>query len=422
VTLRLDPQLWMTDAKTSRLFDALCAGGADVRFVGGCVRDAVLGRAVNDIDVGTPEAPPEVVERLDAAGIKVVPTGIDHGTVTAVVQHTPFEITSLRRDVETDGRRAVVAYTTDWSEDAARRDFTMNAMSCRPDGTLFDYFGGHEDVAAGRVRFVGDPDTRIREDMLRILRFYRFHAHYGSAEPDAAARAACRDLAYLLPRLSAERVRNETLRILAAPAPHAVLRIMRADGVLDHYFPEEHEFDTLGNLVELEAALAEPDPLRRLAAALGREADPATIAERFKLSRAQRARLVAMIANRDRFTPTDDPRRLRRSFYSHGAEAWADAALLWWAGRGGQDTAALAAILDAARAWTPKRLPVAGADAKALGLNAGPRLGDALREVEAWWVDQDFRPGRDALLEKLRAVVAAQGAETGTTGEGTEEP
>lgn len=416
MTSRLDPQPWMADEKTARVFAALSAGGADVRFVGGCVRDAVLGRPVNDIDVGTPEAPPKVVERLGAAGIKVVPTGIDHGTVTAVVAHTPFEITSLRRDVETDGRRAVVAYTTDWAEDAARRDFTMNAMSCRPDGALFDYFGGHDDLAACRVRFVGDPETRIREDMLRILRFYRFHAHYGAGEPDPAGRAACHALAHLLPRLSAERVRNETLRILAAPEPQATLRIMRADGVLEHYFPEERDFDTLGRLVALETRFAEPDPLRRLAAALGREADPAAIAVRFKLSRAQRSRLVAMLADRDRFVPEDDPRHLRRCFYTYGAEAWADAALLWWAGDGRGDTDKLARILAAARDWRPLRLPVAGADAKALGLSAGPRLGEALNAVEAWWMEQDFRPGRDALLDKLRAVVAEQEAEEGKEG------
>jgi poly(A) polymerase len=408
VTRRIEPQPWMSDAKTRRVFDVLGAEGADVRFVGGCVRDAVLGRPVNDIDVGTPEPPPKVVERLDAAGIKVVPTGIDHGTVTAVVEHTPFEITSLRRDVETDGRRAVVAYTTDWAEDAARRDFTMNAMSCRPDGALFDYFDGYDDVTHGRIRFVGDPETRIREDMLRILRFYRFHAHYGSGDPDPAARAACRDLAHLLPGLSAERVRNETLRILAAPEPHAVLRIMRTDGILDHYFPEERDFDRLGRLVVLEAEFAAPDPLRRLAAALGREADPVKIAARFKLSRAERARLVAMLDNRDRFTPEDDSRHLRRRFYAYGAEAWRDAALLWWAARDRDDTAALAHIVEAAKAWQPLRLPVGGADAKALGVAAGPRLGDTLRQVEAWWVDEDFKPGRDALLEKLRAVVAAQ--------------
>ncbi len=417
MTRQIAPQPWMSDAKTRRVFDVLGADGADVRFVGGCVRDAVLGRPVNDIDVGTPETPPAVVERLDAAGIKVVPTGIDHGTVTAVVDHTPFEITSLRRDVETDGRRAVVAYTTDWAEDAARRDFTMNAMSCRPDGALFDYFGGYADLEAGRIRFVGDPETRIREDMLRILRFYRFHAHYGVGDPDPAARAACRDLAHLLPRLSAERVRNETMRILAASAPHAVLRIMREDGVLDHYFPEEREFDRLGRLVVLEAELAEPDPLRRLAAALGRDADPARIAERFKLSRAQRARLVDMIDTVDRFTPDDDPRHLRRCFYAWGAETWRDAALLWWAARHRDDTAALGRIVAAAAAWRPLKLPVGGADAKALGLSTGPLLGDALGEVEAWWIEQDFRPGRDALLDKLRAVVAAQDADMGKGGE-----
>src|SRR6202043_3407136 len=216
---RMVPQPWMGEAATRAVLRALGAEGGAARFVGGCVRDALLGRAIGDIDIATPLAPEEVMRRLEAAAIKAVPTGIAHGTVTAVVPPRHFEITTLRRDVETFGRHARVAFTDDLAADAARRDFTMNALFLDADGNLFDPMGGLPDLRAGRVRFVGNAETRIREDVLRLLRFYRFHAHYGSGEADTAARAACRDLAHLLPTLSGERVAAETLKLLAAPDP-----------------------------------------------------------------------------------------------------------------------------------------------------------------------------------------------------------
>jgi len=199
---RLAPQPWMTAPETRAVVAALTADGTEVRFVGGCVRDALLGRPVKDVDIATPDRPQRVMELLARAGIRAIPTGIEHGTVTAVVGRTPFEITTLRRDVETYGRRAKVAFTDDWTADAARRDFTINALSCTPDGRLYDPFGGLADLRAGRVRFVGDPEARIREDVLRLLRFFRFYAHYGAAPPDPAALAACRALAPLLPGLA----------------------------------------------------------------------------------------------------------------------------------------------------------------------------------------------------------------------------
>ncbi|MEE8534186.1 MAG: CCA tRNA nucleotidyltransferase, partial [Alphaproteobacteria bacterium] len=230
---------------TRAVVDALTADSAEVRFVGGCVRDAVAGRKVTDVDIATPDPPETVTRLLEAAGIRVVPTGIAHGTVTAVIRHRHFEITTLRRDVETYGRRAKVAFTDDWTADAARRDFTINALFCDPDGTLYDPFGGIDDLDAGRVRFVGDAVKRIKEDVLRLLRFFRFYAHYGRPPPDAEALAACRAMARALPGLSGERVSAELLRLLAAPDPAAVLALMIEAEVLAFVLPEVAGLDAL---------------------------------------------------------------------------------------------------------------------------------------------------------------------------------
>ena len=259
---RIAPQPWMTEAATASVLGAL---GGTARFVGGCVRDALLGRAIVDIDIATPLLPEEVMRRLEAAGIKAVPTGLDHGTVTAVAPPRRFEVTTLRRDVETDGRHARVAFTDDWAADASRRDFTMNALFLDAEGRVFDPMGGLPDLHAGRVRFVGDPATRIREDVLRILRFYRFQAHYGRGEADPPARADCRALAPLLPSLSGERVAAELLKLLAAPDPMPTLRLMAADGVLAMLLPEARRLARLAALIPLEGI---GDPLRRLAALL----------------------------------------------------------------------------------------------------------------------------------------------------------
>ena len=221
----------MTAPATRAVTEALSAEGATVRFVGGCVRDAVLGRDAKDVDIATPDPPETVIALLEAAGLKAVPTGIAHGTVTAVADGTPFEVTTLRHDVETDGRHAKVAFTDDWVADAARRDFTLNALYCDADGALYDPVGGIEDARRGRVRFVGDARARIEEDALRLLRFFRFHAHYGRGEADATALAACRELAPLLANLSGERLRDETLKLLAAPESAPVVALMIDMGV-----------------------------------------------------------------------------------------------------------------------------------------------------------------------------------------------
>ena len=364
----------------------------------------LLGRAVTDIDIATPDEPARVIELLQAAGLKAVPTGIDHGTVTAVAQHQPFEITTLRRDVETYGRHAKVAFTDDWIEDAARRDFTFNAMSCAPDGRLHDPFGGAADLEAKRVRFVGDAEARIREDVLRLLRFFRFYAHYGAPPPDAEALAAVERLAPLLPTLSGERIAAETLKLLAAPDPAAVLRLMQHHGVLAHFLPEAGHLDRLARLTAIEASLGlKPEPPRRLAAVLEGEAAARAVAGRWHLSNALRDRLVEALTP-PAPTPALDDKARRALRYALTAEAFRDRSLLAWAG---DDSAReeswreLVALAD----WTPPRFPLRAQDAIALGIAPGPALGELLREMERWWIEGDFRADRKACLAELKRRV-----------------
>jgi poly(A) polymerase len=387
---RIEVQPWMSEAPTRAVLSALGEG----RFVGGCVRDALLGRAIGDIDIATPLPPEEVMRRLEAAKIKVVPTGLAHGTVTAVAPPRHFEITTLRRDVETDGRHARVAFTADWAADAARRDFTMNALFLDAAGNVFDPVGGSADLRAGRVRFVGDAATRIREDVLRLLRFYRFHAHYGRGEADAAARAACRALAHLLPTLSGERVAAEALKLLAAPDPLPSLRMMVEDGVLAAVLPEALRLDRLAALLPLEPA---PDPLRRLGALIA--GDPSALAARLRLSNEQRARLLALAAPPWPIDPAGDQATQRRALHHLGADLYRDLVLLRAAEGGGRDR--LPALIALAAQWQPLAFPLKGRDVTALGVPAGKKVGRVLAELEQWWEAGDYRADRSTALAEL---------------------
>ncbi|WP_341895839.1 CCA tRNA nucleotidyltransferase, partial [Ferrovibrio terrae] len=289
----IPPVDWMTAAPTRSLLAALGASGAPVRFVGGCVRDAILGLRPADIDLATPETPEVVIRRLEKAKLKAVPTGIEHGTVTAVVPPATFQVTTLRRDVATDGRHATVVFGTDWAEDAARRDFTINALYADADGRLYDYTDGRADLAAGLVRFIGDPAARVAEDYLRVLRFFRFHARFGRGAPDAASLAACAAASDRLDRLSGERIRDELLKILILPNAADALVLMQQSGVLAAVLPEAHfEAAALGRLIALQAAVAagsqaEPEVWPRLALLLaGDAAAGMAMAERLRLSNA----------------------------------------------------------------------------------------------------------------------------------------
>jgi poly(A) polymerase len=419
---KLAPQPWIEERPTRVLLEALAQAGITARFVGGCVRDALiapgLGRPIADIDLATPSRPEEVVAALDKAAIKVVPTGIAHGTVTAVVPPRHFEITTLRRDVETFGRRARVAFDADWVEDAARRDFTINAIYLDPDGTLHDPVGGLADLAARRVRFVGEAATRIAEDVLRVLRYYRFAARFGSGpgndRGDPAARAACRASVPLLPKLSAERVAHELTGLLGVADPVPALRMMAEDGVLAAILPETlvpgaTRLERLARLIAMEP---EPDPLRRLAALVAVDAEGAAgLAERLRLANAWRDRLVGLAPP---WPPELDPwpggdmRAQRRALYRLGAERCRDLALLI-AAEGGMDEARLSELLALAAGWKPPVFPLAGHDVTALGIPPGRRVGQLLAEVRGWWEDGDFAADRAACFARLKNIAAIRG-------------
>jgi poly(A) polymerase len=368
------------------------------RFVGGAVRDTLLGLPVSDIDLATPLTPTAVLERLAAAGIRAVPTGLAHGTVTAVLAGGPVEVTTLRRDVATDGRHATIAFTDDWRADAARRDFTINALYADPlSGALFDWFDGRADLLAGRVRFIGDPLRRIAEDHLRILRFFRFLARFGR-QPDAAGLAACAARANDLMALSRERVRDELLKLLVARDALAVVRLMLDHRILAPVLPEIADTDRLARLIAREAAAGLlPDPLRRLAALL-----PAAAVEgvgaRLKLSNADRKRLAGAVQP----LPSADPHILA---YHLGEAGASDRLLL----SDGEDAAVLAA-LRAVAGFTPPVFPVTGGMLVARGLSRGPVVAATLKQVEARWIAEGFPDAARAAELADAAVAQALGA------------
>jgi len=400
----------MTRHQTAAVMQALMADGLPARFVGGCVRDAVLGRAVKDIDIATAEPPDHVVALLSAAGLKAIPTGIDHGTVTAVVDGSPFEITSLRLDVETFGRRARVAFTDDWAADARRRDFTMNALFCDPDGTLYDPTGGLADLKAGRVRFVGEPRERIREDLLRLLRFFRFHAWYGRGTADRGALQACREMAPEIASLSAERIWSELKLLLQAPAPAAVLDLMADWHVLQHALPEAGSREPLARLVGIEARTAtEPDPVRRLAILLDMDDGGAVaFADRLRLSNDETRRLRALVTPPARPSPDRTDAENRRVLYRLGVGLFADLTLIGWVAAAPADDAPWNDLRTLPSRLPIPAFPVKGADVLALGIPPGKVVGEILSDVERWWVDNDFRPDREACLARLKSAAASK--------------
>ena len=404
---RLPLQPWMTAPESRRVMAAL----GEARFIGGCVRDALLGLPVSDIDIATPLPPEETTRRLEAAGIRVVPTGIRHGTVTAVTGGRHFEITTLRRDLVCDGRHAEVAFTDDWRTDAARRDFTVNALSCTVTGELFDPFGGVEDLASRTIRFIGSPEDRIREDVLRLLRYFRFYARYGGDAPDPAALAACGALAPLLPGLSGERVRAELFRLLGGPRPAAVWALMAAAGVSRHLLPEATRGERLAALTALEAALGLDGPDRavpRLAALLevGR-AGALSVAGRLRLSVAERERLLALALPACAVDAGAEPAALRRTLAALGCgELFRDLALLSTAAGAGEGAAALTPVLAALQQWRGARFPLTGRDVLARGVAPGPDVGRLLAAVRDWWAERGFAPDREMCVAELTYRIA----------------
>tara|TARA_B100000676_G_scaffold311903_1_gene383677 strand:- start:297 stop:1556 length:1260 start_codon:yes stop_codon:yes gene_type:complete len=408
---KISPPGWMSEPDTTRLFDTLKKAGHSVRFVGGCVRDSIANRPVSDIDLATDADPDRVLEVLGEAMIRAVPTGIEHGTITAIPDTRPFEITTLRKDVETDGRHASVEFTKDWVEDASRRDFTFNALSADPDGTVYDYFDGLCDLKAGRVRFIGDAMERVVEDYLRVLRFFRFHAHYAKTEPDPPALAACRAGAPNVGALPGERIWAELSRTLIAPKPGPVFELMEDIGMLRLLLPVGCSVKRMEALTALETMVSfAPDPIRRLTALIQpNRSEASQIATRLRLSRDETRRLDDLIASRGVSSAGMEELALRRMLYALGLEQFRDLILLDWADqiemnstetaqsvRGWMDT------WDTVSSWELPEFPLVGTDVMKMGVAEGPKVGEILEEIEEWWVEQAFRPDREACLDRLR--------------------
>jgi poly(A) polymerase len=406
---------WLKDGALARVLALLDRDGEEARVVGGAVRNTLMRRPVGEIDVATTALPEEVVRRVEAAGGKAVPTGIEHGTITAVIDGRAFEVTTLRQDVETFGRKARVAFGRDWKADAERRDFTINALSAARDGRVFDYVGGLADIAARRVRFIGEPQRRIEEDYLRILRFFRFQAHFGEGAPDAAGLLACTRARAGLETLSRERVRIEILKLLVAARATPTLAVMTESGLLGMVLGGVPFLASFENTVKVEAACAvAPDALRRLGAlAVWVIEDAERLAARLRLANAESARLSAL----DlwwRVAPAADGRPARALLYRLGPQAFLDRAVIAWArSQAGAADASWRVLATLPRRWTAPVFPLKAADFIARGMAAGPALGAVLRAAEEAWIAADFPADRAALdaivIEALRPERVAGG-------------
>ncbi|MGE0531420.1 MAG: CCA tRNA nucleotidyltransferase [Hyphomonadaceae bacterium] len=410
MTAAITHAAWLKAPETQKLLAALeaaRAGGS--RFVGGCVRNTLLGAPVDDLDIATQLTPQEVIAVATKAGFAAHPTGIEHGTVTVVVDHHPFEITTLRRDVTTDGRRATVAFTESWEEDAQRRDFRMNALYADAQGQIHDPTGGGlDDARAGRVIFIGDAATRIKEDYLRILRFFRFNAWYARTPLDPHGLDACADLVAGLDTLSVERIWKEVKKLLGAPDPRAAWEGMSAIEVRARALPEMNNTPRLRALMDLEADLMLPvDAMTRVAAALEDQESAKALSRRLKLSNEERDRLVAALGDDVKITSYMSLREMRRAIYKLGNEAFGDRVLLAWASAGGEKAQQWRALTAHAKMWKPPKLPLTGDEVMAAGVPAGPKVGVIMREVEDWWIDADFPDDKLSVIERLKAV--AQG-------------
>jgi poly(A) polymerase len=404
-TAHLGDAAWLTQGDVARLLAMLNRDGEEARVVGGAVRNALLKRPFEEIDVATTAVPEEVARRIEASGWKAVPTGIEHGTITAVIDGKPFEVTTLRQDVETYGRKAKVMFGRDWKADAERRDFTINALSAAADGTVHDYVGGLADIAARRVRFIGDPAARIAEDYLRILRFFRFHTWYGAGRLDANGLNACIVARAGLDMLSRERVRMEVLKLILAPHATPVLAVMAETGILGSVLGGVPLLASFENMAKVEAALGvAPDAVRRLGAlAVFIAEDAARLTDRLRLSNAESARL-ASLDGWGQVSPAHGEQAARTLLYRLGVQAFTDRVLLAWsrspAGAADETWLALAKLPER---WSIPVFPLKAADFMTRGIAAGPAMGAALRAAEDAWVAADFpvdRAGVDAIADK----------------------
>ena len=411
---------WMTNPDIRAVIDAIEGGGAAIRFVGGCVRDALLQNKIKDVDLATTERPERIIKLLENAGLKAIPTGIEHGTVTAISGTRTYEITTLRRDVKPDGRHSEVDFTDDWEEDAGRRDFTFNTMSVSPDGTIYDYFNGLQDLTNRRIQFVGDAEKRVQEDHLRILRYFRFIAVLGMRIDDQYSYQKCIQHAPLLAKLSGERVRDELFKMLLSENKCDAIGVMISSGVSNHFLPEATSTNRLNRLMWLETSAIKVgsvgiDPVRRLASIVETDATGARkIAERLRMSNAQRDHLITLVDPPWQATREILDDDLRTLLYRVEPARVIDLCLLEWASAltnmprlPREHSRAWLRIIDTADTWVAVDFPLSGRDARDLGLAEGPQIAEVLKHVENWWTSGGCRADRDACLRRLQKVAEA---------------
>ena len=382
---------WLKEPALQRVFALVADAGGEARVAGGAVRNALLGEPIGDIDIATTLPPQKILEVFKAAGLSVHPTGIEHGTVTVVVDHKPYEITTLRRDVATDGRRAVVAFTDDWKEDALRRDFTINALFCDADGKIHDYTNGYADIRRKRIIFVGAPQARIKEDYLRILRFFRFVAAYEKMTTDRASLAACVRLKKGLLELSAERIAREMFKLLVGPKAVPVLKLMAKHNVLKNIISHSKEFRVIARL-----------PLDPLLRAFVLAKKPENLRETWRLSNNQAKRIESLLQG-TALTPKLRENEQRKLLYTIGPEAWRDSVHFAWAkSRASLTGRAWQKMLNLAARWAIPSFPVTGRDLIDLGFPSGPDLGRELKRLEDYWIASDFKSTKDELLDSIK--------------------
>jgi len=401
---------WLKRRETSAVFGALQGDRIETRAVGGAVRNALLGLPVTEIDLATTAEPERVIALAEEAGLKAVPTGIDHGTVTVIADGLPFEVTTLRRDVETFGRHAKIAYTTSWEEDAKRRDFTLNALYADRDGKVFDPLGGYDDLAAGKVRFIGDAEARIKEDFLRILRFFRFHAYYGKGDMDAAGLKAAVKLRAGIEQLSAERIAGELRRILVAPQATCAVEALYDYGLLTGVLGGVPRLGRFERLVAIEAAngLAPDASLRLAALAVFVEEDVARLAERLRLSNAEQA-VLALAAEKGLVAGLPEETAAKSALYRLGPSYRSALLLAWLDSDASPDDPEWRKALALPVRWQAPSFPIGGNDVMTLGELKGPEIGELLKVLEQDWIASGFALGRDELLARARGLIAARG-------------
>jgi poly(A) polymerase len=405
---RLDSAEWLRDGALGRLLAVLDGESEEARVVGGAVRNALLGEPIGDIDVATTALPAEVTKRAQSQGFKTVPTGIEHGTVTVVIDGRPFEVTTLREDIETFGRKARVSFGRDWKKDAQRRDFTVNALSVTRDGTIHDYAGGLADIEHRRIRFIGDPSARIAEDYLRILRFFRFHAHYGEGLPDHAGLMACIAAREGLETLSRERVRAELLKLLLGRHAVPVLAVMSECGLLLKVLGGVALLASFSNLAKIEHAVdIPPDAVRRLGAlAVFVSDDAQRLSDRLRLANTEHSRLASMGDHWHAIAPDASGKSGRALLYQLGPDRFTDRVLIAWSrSQAGIADTHWRALLELPQNWIIPVFPIKAADFMKLGIEKGPALGAALTAAELAWIAADFPADGKALSSIIERAI-----------------